>query len=45
MNILHGAFAVGAIVGPLAVGLLMQGGADWTAVYRAWPRSSCCWRR
>jgi fucose permease len=34
MNILHGAFAVGAIVGPLAVGLLMQGGADWTAVYR-----------
>ncbi len=34
MNILHGAFAVGAIVGPLAVGLLMQNGADWTAVYR-----------
>ena len=34
MNILHGAFAVGAIVGPLAVGLLMQSGADWTAVYR-----------
>ena len=34
MNLLHGAFAVGAIVGPLAVGLLMQSGLDWTVVYR-----------
>jgi len=34
MNLLHGAFAVGAIVGPLAVSLLMQSGVDWTAVYR-----------
>ena len=34
MNVLHGAFAVGAIVGPLAISLLLQVGADWTAVYR-----------
>ena len=34
MNLMHGAFAVGAILGPLAVGLLMQSGFDWTAVYR-----------
>ena len=34
MNLLHGAFAVGAILGPLAVGLLTQSGVDWTAVYR-----------
>ena len=34
MNLLHGAFAVGAIVGPLAVGLLMQNGVDWSAAYR-----------
>jgi fucose permease len=34
MNLMHGAFAVGAIVGPLAVSLLMQSGLDWTAVYR-----------
>ena len=34
MNLLHGAFAVGAIVGPLAVSLLMQSGLDWAVVYR-----------
>jgi len=34
MNLMHGAFAVGAIVGPLAVSLVMQSGLDWTAVYR-----------
>jgi fucose permease len=34
MNLLHGAFAVGAIVGPFAVGLLMQSGLDWAVVYR-----------
>ncbi len=34
MNLMHGAFAVGAILGPLAVGLLMQSGLNWTAVYR-----------
>lgn len=34
MNLMHGAFAVGAILGPLAVGLLMQSGLDWTVIYR-----------
>ncbi len=34
MNLMHGAFAVGAILGPLTVGLLMQNGFEWTAVYR-----------
>jgi fucose permease len=34
MNLLHGAFAVGAIVGPFAVSLLMQSGLDWVVVYR-----------
>jgi len=34
MNLLHGAFAVGAIAGPLAVSLAMRNGVDWTAVYR-----------
>lgn len=34
MNLIHGAFAVGAILGPLAVSLLMQSGLDWTVVYR-----------
>ena len=34
MNLLHGAFAIGAIVGPLAVGLMLQSGVDWTVVYR-----------
>ena len=34
MNLMHGAFAVGAILGPLAVGMLMQTGLAWTTVYR-----------
>lgn len=34
MNLMHGAFAVGAILGPLAIGVLMQQGFAWTAVYR-----------
>ncbi|RBP17541.1 fucose permease [Roseiarcus fermentans] len=34
MNLLHGAFAVGAIVGPFAVGMLMLSGLDWAFVYR-----------
>jgi fucose permease len=34
MNLLHGAFAVGAIVGPIAVSLLLQSGLDWAVVYR-----------
>ena len=34
MNLLHGAFAVGAIVGPFAVSLLLQSDLDWAIVYR-----------
>ncbi len=34
MNLMHGAFAVGAIVGPLAVGILVQSGLNWIFVYR-----------
>ncbi len=34
MNLLHGAFAVGAIVGPFAVSLVMQSGLEWAVVYR-----------
>ena len=34
MNLMHGAFAVGAILGPLTVGLLLKGGFDWITVYR-----------
>ena len=34
MNLMHGAFAVGAILGPMAVSLLMRRGLDWTVVYR-----------
>ena len=34
MNLMHGAFAVGAILGPLAVKLLMQSGLGWIIVYR-----------
>jgi len=34
MNVMHGAFAVGAIAGPFVLGLLLSGGGDWTLVYR-----------
>jgi len=34
MNLMHGAFALGAIAGPLAVGALISQGFDWIAVYR-----------
>ena len=34
MNLLHGGFAVGAIVGPFAVSLLMLSGLDWAVAYR-----------
>jgi fucose permease len=34
MNLMHGAFAVGAILGPLAVGILIQSGLNWIFVYR-----------
>ena len=34
MNLMHGAFAVGAILGPLALAGLLQAGFDWMTVYR-----------
>ena len=34
MNLMHGAFAVGAISGPLALGALVHGGFDWVTIYR-----------
>jgi fucose permease len=34
MNIMHGAFAVGAIVGPFVLGILMGAGGEWTLLYR-----------
>lgn len=34
MNLMHGAFAVGAILGPLALGAVLQAGFDWVAIYR-----------
>jgi len=34
MNVMHGAFAAGAILGPIAVGALLKGGLDWAVVYR-----------
>ena len=34
MNLMHGAFAVGAILGPLALAGLLQTGFNWIAVYR-----------
>ena len=34
MNVIHGAFAVGAILGPLAVGALLKSGLNWPVVYR-----------
>jgi fucose permease len=34
MSVIHGAFALGAIIGPLAVGLVLHADADWVAVFR-----------
>lgn len=34
MNMMHSAFAIGAILGPVAVGLLLKAGLDWVTVYR-----------
>ena len=34
MNLMHGAFAIGAILGPMAVGALIQSGLGWTIVFR-----------
>ncbi|AEJ61530.1 major facilitator superfamily MFS_1 [Spirochaeta thermophila DSM 6578] len=34
MNVLHAAFAIGAILGPVATGALLQAGIPWNLVYR-----------
>ncbi len=34
MNLMHGAFAIGAILGPMAVGALIHSGLGWTIVFR-----------
>jgi fucose permease len=35
MNLMHGAFAIGAIAGPVALGALLHGGLGWILIYRA----------
>lgn len=35
MNLMHGAFAVGAVAGPVALGLVMRTGLSWTLLFRA----------
>lgn len=35
MNLMHGAFAIGAVAGPLILGLMMAGGLPWTLLFRA----------
>lgn len=34
MNLMHGAFAVGAFVGPFVIGMLMKASLPWTLIYR-----------
>ena len=34
MNLMHGAFAIGAIAGPLTLGLLLRQGLGWVVIYR-----------
>jgi fucose permease len=35
MNLMHGSFAIGAVAGPLVIGLLIGTGLPWTILYRA----------
>ncbi|HUW39591.1 MAG TPA: MFS transporter [Rectinemataceae bacterium] len=35
MNLIHGSFAIGAVAGPMALGLLLGAGLVWTLLYRA----------
>jgi len=35
MNLMHGAFAIGAVAGPLVLGLIMATGLSWTVLFRA----------
>ncbi len=34
MNLMHGAFAIGAVAGPLVLGLIMTTGLSWTLLFR-----------
>jgi fucose permease len=34
MNLLHGSFSIGAVAGPLVLGLLMATGLSWTLLFR-----------
>jgi fucose permease len=34
MNLMHAAFAVGAIIGPIIVGTLINAGSSWQTIYR-----------
>ena len=34
MNLIHGAFAVGAFLGPFVIGILINYGLSWTLIYR-----------
>jgi fucose permease len=35
MNLMHGAFAIGAVAGPILLGLIMATGLSWTLLFRA----------
>jgi fucose permease len=35
MNLMHGAFAIGAVAGPIVLGLIMATGLPWTLLFRA----------
>jgi fucose permease len=35
MNLMHGAFAIGAVAGPVIIGLLLAKGLSWTLLFRA----------
>jgi fucose permease len=35
MNLMHGAFAIGAVAGPVVLGLLLARGLSWTLLFRA----------
>lgn len=35
MNLMHGAFAIGAVAGPIALGLVMREELSWTLLFRA----------
>jgi len=34
LNVMHGSFSIGAVVGPFVMGVLLSTGVDWALVYR-----------